>query len=188
MASGWRGVQVMSVTALASMALVLTACGSSPNAAPTTRGSSANTTGVSKSTTILNSTTSAVLQAYRASWKAFEQASLSANAYDPQLGATMVGTQLQNVRANLLGDQHAGAVGRGTITLHPKIASISATTASVVDCAYSTAELIYAKTGKQVPPIAPPENDGIQSTLVLTGGTWKVSQQKVTEGHCAPGS
>ena len=178
MASGWRGVQVMSVTALASMALVLTACGSSPNAAPTTRGSSADTTGVSKSTTTLNSTASAVLQAYRASWKAFEQASSSANAYDPQLAATMVGTQLQNVRANLLGDQHAGAVGRGTITLHPKIASISATTASVVDCAYSTAELIYAKTGKPVPPIAPPENDGIQSTLVLTGGTWKVSQQK----------
>ena len=47
----------------------------------------------------------AVLQAYRASWKAFEQASSTANAYDQGLAATMVGTQLQNVRANLLGDR-----------------------------------------------------------------------------------
>ena len=185
MASGWRGVQVMSVTALASMALVLTACGSSPNAAPTTRGSSADTTGVSKSTTTLNSTASAVLQAYRASWKAFEQASSTANAYDQELAATMVGTQLQNVRANLLGDQHAGAVGEERSRCIRKSPRSPPRRASVVDCAYSTSELIYAKSGKQVPPITPPENDGIQSTLVLTGGTWKVSQQNVTEGHCA---
>ena len=39
-----------------------------------------------------------------------------------------------------------------------------------------------------VPPITPPENDGVQATLVLTGGTWKVSKQTVTEGRCAPGS
>lgn len=187
MVSCWRGVQLMSVAPLVSLALVLTACGTSPNLVSTTRGTRPHTIGASETTTTPNSATE-VIQAYRASWKAFEQASLTANAYDPQLTATMVGTQLQNVRANLLGDQHAGAVGRGTVTLHPRITSLSATTASVVDCAYSTAELIYAKTGKQVPPITPPENDGIESTLVLTDGIWKVSQQSVTEGSCAPGS
>jgi hypothetical protein len=116
MGLGWRGVQVMSVTALASLALVLTACGSPPDDASTRRGSSANPIGGSKTTTMLAPTSAAVLQAYRASWKAFERASLTANAYDQGLAATMVGTQLQNVRANLLGDQHAGVVGRGTIT------------------------------------------------------------------------
>ena len=30
--------------------------------------------------------------------------------------------------------------------------------------------------------------DGVQATLVLAGGTWKVSKQTVTEGRCAPGS
>jgi hypothetical protein len=188
MASGWRRIQVMSVAVVASMALALTACSSSPNAASTTRGSTPGTGSVSKTTTTLSSIASAVREGYRASWNAFEQASLTANAYDPQLAATMVGTQLQNVRANLLGDRNAGVVGRGTITLHPKIASLSATTASVVDCAYSTAELIYAKSGKQVPPITPPENDGIHSTLELSGGTWKVSQQNVTEGKCTSDS
>jgi hypothetical protein len=127
----------------------------------------------------------AVLSAYRRSWSVFEQALSTGNAYDQGLAATMVGTQLQNVRANLLGDRNAGVVGRGSVTLHPKIASLASTTASVIDCAYSTSELIYAKSGKSVPPITPPENDGIEATLVLTGGTWKVSQQKVTEGHCA---
>lgn len=185
MASGWRGVQVMSVAALASIALMLTACGSSPNAASTSSSSSANTTGISKSTTTLSSTASAVLQAYRASWKAFEQALSTANAYDPALAATMVDPQLQSVRANLLGDHHAGVVGRGTITLHPKIASLAATTASVVDCSYSSSELIYANSGRPVPPITPPENDEVHATLVLTGGTWKISKQDVTEGRCA---
>ena len=100
----------------------------------------------------------------------------------------MVDPQLQGVKANLLSDQIHGMVGRGTFTLHPKITSLTATTATVVDCAYSTAELVYKATGKPVPPITPPENDGVTSTLVLTGGTWKVYKQTVTDGSCAPGS
>ena len=79
-------------------------------------------------------------------------------------------------------------VGHGSVTLHPKVASLSATTASVVDCAYSTSELIYAKSGKAVPPVTPPENDRIQATLELTDGTWKVSQQNVREGNCSSDS
>ena len=40
-----------------------------------------------------------------------------------------------------MADQQQGIVGRGTFTLHPKITALSATTATVVDCAYSTSEL-----------------------------------------------
>ena len=129
-----------------------------------------------------------MLAAYRAGWKAFEQALATANPEDPALAATMVEPQLQSVKANLLADQVHGMVGRGTTTLRPKGVSISATSATVVDCAYSTAELVYAKTGKPVPPITPPENDGVRATLVQVGGTWKLSKQVVTEGKCAPGS
>ena len=100
----------------------------------------------------------------------------------------MVDPQLQSVKANLLADQRQGIVGRGTFTLHPRIVALSATTATVADCAYSTAVLVYSSTGKAVPPITPPENDGVQATLVLTGGTWKVYKQTVTDGSCAPGS
>jgi len=100
----------------------------------------------------------------------------------------MVDPQLQGVKANLYADQRQGIVGRGTFALHPKIESISATTATVVDCAYSTAALVYQSTGKPVPPVTPPENDGVSSTLVLTGGTWKVYRQTVTDGKCVSGS
>jgi hypothetical protein len=129
-----------------------------------------------------------VLAAYRASWSAFEQALADANPNAPTLAATMVDPQLQGVKANLLSDQIHGMIGHGTFTLHPKITSITATTATVVDCAYSTAELVYKATGKPVPPITPPENDGVTATLMLTGGMWKVDKQTVTDGSCAPGS
>ena len=129
-----------------------------------------------------------MLAAYRAAWAAFEHAATDANPEDPELAATMVDPQLQGVKANLLADQRQGIVGRGTFTLHPKIVALSATEATVVDCAYSTAVLVYAATGKPVPPVTPPENDGVRSALVLTGGTWKVYKQTVTDGSCAPGS
>ena len=176
------------VAALAGMC-ALAGCGSSHSAAngqgTTSSTASAATTGP---TTTTSSASSAVLAAYRASWTAFEQALADANPNAPTLAATMVDPQLQGVKANLLSDQIHGMIGQGTFTLHPKITSLTATTATVVDCAYSTAELVYKATGKPVPPITPPENDGVTSTLVLTGGAWKVYKQTVTDGSCAPGA
>jgi hypothetical protein len=169
------------IFAVATGSLLVSACGSTPGAAsPTARNKPATTT------TTLDSTAAAVLAAYRAGWAAFEHALSDANPEDPALAATMIAPQLTGVRANLVADQQQGIVGRGTFTLHPKIASLAATTATVVDCAYSTSVLVYAKSGKPVPPITPPENDGVQATVVLTGGTWKVSKQTVTDGKCAP--
>jgi hypothetical protein len=181
-----RSRLVIGVLSLAAAALLLAACGGGPasSTATTVRAKAAKST--PSSTTDPNST--AVLAAYRAGWRAFEQALATANPADPALAATMVNPQLQGVKVNLLADQRQGMVGRGTFTLHPKIVAMSATTATVVDCAYSTAALVYVSTGKPVPPVTPPENDGVRATLVLAGGTWKISKQTVTDGKCAPGS
>jgi hypothetical protein len=181
-----RSRLVIGVLSLAAAALLLAACGGGPasSTATTVRAKAAKST--PSSTTDPAST--AVLAAYRAGWRAFEQALATANPADPALAATMVDPQLQGVKVNLLADQRQGMVGRGTFTLHPKIVSISATTATVVDCAYSTAALVYVSTGKPVPPVTPPENDGVRATLVLTDGTWKIAKQTVTDGKCAPGS
>ncbi len=100
----------------------------------------------------------------------------------------MSGPQLLGVKANLLADQRQGIVGRGSFTLHPKIVSMSGTTAIVADCVYSTAELVYKASGNPVPPVTPPENDGVRAMLVQVGGTWKVYKQTVTDGKCAAGS
>ena len=169
----------------------LAGCSNSHGAADSVRGTTSSTSATTTapfSSTTTNSASAAVLAAYRSAWSAFEHAAANANPQDPELAATMVDPQLQGVKANLLADQRQGIVGRGTFTLHPKITAVSATTATVVDCAYSTAELVYANTGKPVPPVTPPESDGVQSILVLSGRTWKVSQQTVTDGKCAPES
>jgi len=186
---GRRGIRSASIAATLSLSLALSACGSTPSGSPSTTGTkSTTTTSIPATSTTLAPTSAAVLSAYRAGWAAFEHALTTANPSDPELAATMVDPQLLSVKANLFADKRAGMVARGTFTLHPKITALSATTATVVDCAYSRAELLYATTGKPVPPVTPPENDGVRATLVLSGSTWKVYKQTVTEGTCAPGS
>lgn len=175
------------VVVVALVALVLSGCGGRTHSvdAPSTRTSRPpppSTSPPSRSPS--NPSSAAVLAAYRAEWEAFEQASATSNAYDPSLPATMVDPMLQQVRRNLIGDQAAGIVARGAFVLHPRVVSVTRSTAVVVDCAYSTSVLVYASSGKPVPPVTPPENDGVRSTLVLSGSTWKVSGQTVKEGSC----
>jgi hypothetical protein len=179
------GRRVPAVTAMAGLAVLLAGCGGGGiDAAHSSTTSPRSTT---STTSGRSSEAATVLSAYRAAWHAFEHALADANPSDPLLTATMVDPQLQGVKANLLADQRQGIVGRGSFALHPKIVSMSATTATVVDCAHSTAALVYQSTGKPVPPVTPPENDGVHSTLVLTGGTWKVTKQTVTDGKCTAG-
>ena len=175
---------------VAALAMLLAACGGGSADA----SHSSTTTARSRSTTSASTASSrrtketAVLAAYRAAWHAFEHALADANPSDPLLAATMIDPQLQGVKANLLADQRQGIVGRGPTTLHPKVASLSGSTATVVDCVHSATELVYVSTGKPVPPITPPENDGVTATLVLTNGVWKLQKQTVTDGKCAAGS
>jgi hypothetical protein len=168
----------MTVAAIG-VAVFLTSCGGSPSNSTDANGSS---------TTKPNPQASAVLAAYRAGWQAFEEASATSNSAAPALAATMVNPLLDQLRRNLVSDKYSGVVSRGTYRLHPKVVAITATKATVVDCTYSTAELVYAATGKPVPPVTPPENDGVRATLVRAGPTWKVSTQTVTDGRCSAGS
>lgn len=164
------------------LALLAASCGGSPSAT----GNRSD----HRSTTAANSRAAAVLASYRAEQEAFGQAFLTADAELPSLAKTMVDPQLQLVKRNLAGEQHDGMVGKGSVVLHPHVVSIKGSEAVVEDCLYSTQELVYASTGKPVPPVTPPEHDGVRSTLTevsTSPATWKVSQQTVTEGHCPSG-
>ena len=169
--------------------LLLAACGTgSPDASHSPSGAPRPTSTTRATSTSGGGSDAAVIAAYRAGWSAYEAALANANAADPVLAATMVDPLLQRVKANLYAYQRQGIVGRGPVVLYPKVVALSASTATVVDCTFSSSELVYATTGKPVPPVTPPEHDGVRATLVLTAGSWKVSQQSVTEGKCAPGS
>jgi hypothetical protein len=161
------------------VAALAASCGGSPSASghhsdhPTTTTASPGT---------------AALAAYRASQVAFDQAIQQADPTFPALAQTMTGAELDSVRRSLVSDQANGIVGQGDVQVHPKLVSISGDRAVIHDCAFSSLELVYKSTGKPVPPVTPPEHDGVTATLVQTSpATWKVSTEHVTEGSCPAG-
>jgi hypothetical protein len=182
---GRVGISGATVAIVVGLSLGLSSCGGgSPN--PNTHTASAKPkVSATSTTTVVNRRESAVLTAYRAGWTAYDQALATANAYDSSLPKTLAQPLLQKVEAALLGDANGGIVGRGKIQLNPKVSSLTATTATVVDCTYSSSEYVYAKTGQPVPPLTKPEHDGVVSTLEFQSGSWKVSQQTVTDGTCS---
>ena len=145
-------------------------------------------TSSSSSTSTTNPQTAAVVAAYRAEQAAFEGALQQGDPNYPMLAQTMTGNQLTSVRRALVADQANGIVGRGTAQLNPKVVSIHDNQATVHDCLFSSIELVYSATGKPVPPATQPEHDGVKATLVqVSTGTWKVSDQNVTDGSCPAG-
>lgn len=161
------------------VALVAAGCGGSNSGSRRTAGST---------TTTLSPTAAAVLTAYRAAQTAFDDAVARADPAWPALAQTMTGTELESVRRILVADQVNGIVGRGSVLVDPKLFSLGGNEAVVHDCLYSSSELVYAKTGKPVPPITPPEHDGVSAVLQqVAPGAWKVASVKLTEGTCPPG-
>lgn len=148
-------------------------------------GSSDSVDGGSSTT---SSQAAAVLDAYRASQTAFDQAIEQAAPTLPALAQTMTGSELQSVRRALVTDQVDGIVGQGSVQLHPKLISQRGDEAVVHDCLFSTLELVYSSTGKPVPPVTPPEHDGVDATVLkVSSGVWKVATEAVTDGSCPAG-
>jgi hypothetical protein len=172
------------------MLVITLLCASCGGSKPSAVRHSTTTTsdGSSTSTTTTIPRAAAVLAGYRAAQAAFDQAIGTADPALPALVKTMTGNQLDSVRRALVGDKQDGIIGRGSVQLKPKLISIKGNEAVVHDCLFSALELVYKATGKPVPPITPPEHDGVKSTLIqVSPGTWKVSGERVTEGSCAAG-
>ena len=187
----WLSPGLLAITLVTSLGL--SACGS-PSASPPSTTSTPSTSVSTSTSSPSNSSTapvsaeaSAVLDAYRAQWAAYEHAVATANPLDPALQATMVNPVLHQVIGNLVTDNAEGIVGTGSIQLNPKVASIDGSTATVLDCSLSSFFLVYKKTGKQVPPVSKTEHDAVKAMLVLDGSTWKTKSRQITEGSCPAG-
>lgn len=172
----WR--RATAIGGVAAVAVICAACGGGYS--PTTASTRPPAT-----TTTTSPREAGVLAAYRASQAAFQQAVKTANPTLPTLTQTMTGAQLHSVRRALESDKLDGIIGQGNIQLHPRLASIHATNAVVLDCAFDSSELVYVATGKPVPPATPPQHEAIRSQLTeVSAGTWKVAVQHVTTGDC----
>ncbi len=127
----------------------------------------------------------AVLAAYRAGWAAFITAAKQRDPSLAALSATMVDPLLQAIHGDLIQEQYQGSVLEGDIELNPRVVSITNDTATVMDCTYDRSEYVYVSNQSPVPPVTPPHQAGIRSTLKKVNGVWKVSDQAKDAQACS---
>jgi hypothetical protein len=160
----------MARSALAVVALVvgaawaLAACGSSSGA------SAKKATPASTTTTSVEQKVLADLRGYR---DAYNRAVGAPNPEDPSLRQYMTGIQLQQFQIFVRQLADGGQLIRGSATDAPRVVSVQGTTALVDDCLTGGGRFIEAKTGKDTGPT--PAAGGVQITLQLENGTWKVA-------------
>lgn len=159
---------------VASVALGLAACGSPTASAPTTQTTPV-TTSPPSSTTSTTTPQQAVIAGWVAAQNAFEQASLAVNPADPDLAATMVNPELQQVRAVLEVEQYKHDTARGHQDLgHPAVVSYSPTRAVVHSCMPGPGIIVYQPNGQPEPtPLGQASNDDVTDVMVPgPAGTW----------------
>jgi hypothetical protein len=125
----------------------------------------------------------AVLAAYRAYWDDVIAAGKTADWQSPQLDDHSTGQALQTVRDYYRGLRADGLVARGTVSLHARVLSLRAATATIQDCNDTSKFLRYdAKTGA-LRDTSDPVPDDIRITLELIQGAWMVTQT-AERGKC----
>lgn len=101
----------------------------------------------------------------------------------PQLDDHSTGQALQTVRDYYRGLRADGLVARGTVSLHARVLSLRAATATIQDCNDTSKFLRYdAKTGA-LRDTSDPVPDDIRITLELIQGAWLVTQT-AERGKC----
>jgi hypothetical protein len=165
---------------IAGLFALSTACsGGGHKADPTTTSPSSAST----STTLSGS--AQVEAGYRAFWDAYLAAADPMNPTNPVLAAHATGDELHQVQTAFADHFGKGEVIRGRLDLAPKVASVSATTATVADCYGDSTHVFDASTGQQKDPQGDTRFQ-ITATLILDGDTWKVSAIKKEGQPCTP--
>lgn len=175
------------VIAVAAAAVSLAACGSSdgddnaalpPGADPT----SAPATATPSATATAGTTP---LQSYLAFWDAVVAANKASDPALPALAAAAAQPQLEKVRKVIRVNRTQGISLRGTVGHKPKLASSSATAATVEDCYDVSAwSPVNARTGAKI-DVTDVNGTGrykARYTLRRSGGGWKVTDQAALGG------
>ena len=152
----------------------------------TTRGRVASSTTSTAATTTADATEAAVVAGYRAFWAAFLRAGDPMDPGHPDLAATAIGAQLEQVQRAFLARRAGGEVIRGTIETHPRLAGpIQSTTATIVDCYVDDSHAFDAETNaqKDAPGIV---NNQVRVDMELIDGTWKVAAVRQEGEGCVP--
>jgi len=159
--------------------------GGTPARSTSTTGASTTSTTPSTTTTV-DVTEGAVLDGYRAFWRAYLKAGDPMDPKNPDLLATATGEQLDQVQRAFLARLAGGEVIRGTIETHPRLdGPVQGTTAAVTDCYVDDSHLFDAATGarKDDPAVV---NHQVRAEMALVGSTWRVAAIRHVGKGCTP--
>ena len=184
----WIGLGTMAAIAVVAVILVATRpgddSGSTANGSVASSSSSALTT---RPATTIGPTETAVLDAYRAAWRAFVTVASdpAAKADDPRLLQNNAGSALLARQAYLVRLKSDGRAWRGDVELHPSVVEVTGTTAKVQDCNVDRTSVIDVRTGQVV---VPPATSGaaVTAMLRLEGGVWKQVEFTDEKRTCVP--
>ena len=182
---------VLTAWLLIAMGAVLAACGTTtaisprltPTVHPTPTATATTTTSASPIATATPSSDpvdAAIINAYEQGQEAVEAAAAVPNPNYPALATWLTGSALAQARSTPQTLAEQGEIYTGSQQFHPMVISVSATTATVSDCLYSTIVVVY-QTNHQPVPGQPggtqPEWDQVTMTMTLANppGTWQQS-------------
>jgi hypothetical protein len=108
------------------------------------------------------------------------QAGATSNSSDPRLAEYATGAVLENLRGKLAVRRQAGTRLYGAPVPHVQSVSVSGDRATVRDCLDNSATGLVDRAGKKLS--VGRERQQTTATLVLAGGTWKVSDIATVAG------
>lgn len=164
-----------------------------PVAAPTTASSTTTSTSPVTTTVLAAPATTVttvpdrearLLADYRAAWNAYNQAAGKPDPNDPILPAHMTIEQVKTVKVYVEGLRLQGLVSRGTLDLRPRVASLGATDAIILDCYLDSTKNYDALTG-ELKDTPEPVRFSAEIRMVLDGSTWKMDRVVRQDEACA---
>ncbi len=128
----------------------------------------------------------AVIGAWRASQRAFESATASADPTAPGLEATTMPPEQSVMQQAIAEMQAAGERGRGPVDLgQPSIVATTPTEATVRACIHDAEVVVDDSTDKPVPGILGRVADElVVSLMMLQNGVWKLADESVRTDAC----
>lgn len=165
--------------------LSASACSKGTSSAATST-TAATTTSTSAATTTTTTVEDAAIAGYRAFWDAYLRAADPMNPQHPDLAATAIDPELDQVRGAFLSRLAGHEVIRGTLEPHPQVEGTpTATSVTLTDCLTDNAHIFDANTGEQKDSSQTVTHlQRVQMTLV--DGVWKVERVSQLSDGCTP--
>ncbi len=126
-----------------------------------------------------------MLDAYRQSWADLIGAGDPVTPDAPGLSTHRSGKALEVIKAVLNDYASRGVVYRGSVDLHPTVASLNGNKAQIRDCVFDHTEVLDPNTN-QIVKAAADHPRWVNTTMEVVSGGWKVTSFTPENQECTP--